>query len=113
MKVLFGLNKKDMYNARNTAIKCEEIIDAVVKIEGIGIYEDNVENKETHEVERKEITCIKLSNGVIVASPSSTLRDSATSLFETFGEEEIKDLDIKIVYRKSNNGRKFLTIELV
>ena len=108
----FNVTKKELFNGKNNAQKAEDYLDQELIIKGMFTYEDDVLNKETGEVSQATLVCIVTTDGTLISSPSKTLVDSATKLYESF-DNETEGLAVMITANKSNNGRTFYRLEVL
>lgn len=111
-EININVTKREIYNAKNSSLKAEDFIDQELELRGIYTFEDDVANKETGEVERKQITALITDKGVI-ASPSTPLANCVNNLVDTFDEDEIIGMAVMIEERKSNAGNKFFQLAIL
>lgn len=107
-----NISKRDIINIKCASDKIEEHIGEQIKLKGALIYESEVTNKETGEIEVKPISTIVSDNNTIISSPSETFTDFVDAVIDCMKDGET-DLVIEIVAKKSNNGRTFYTGKLV
>lgn len=108
----FKTTKRDIINIKCASEKVENIIGEELEIEKAMIYEDNIVNTESGEVELSTLCALITTEGTIVSSPSKTLVEFTDLLIDLL-EDENSTIKIKLVTRKSNNGRNFYTGQLI
>lgn len=108
----FKTTKRDIINIKCASEKVENIIGEELEIEKAMIYEDDIVNTETGELEESTLCALITIDGVVVSSPSKTLVEF-TDLLINLMEDENSAVKIRLVTHKSNNGRNFYTGQLI
>ena len=110
------VTSKQLFNAKNSATKAEELKEIPMKIKAVGEYQDKVKNSETGIEEDRVIRVIVFEDSkgqeVITASPSETLSKSLDSAVEYIDSEGAGDQLFFITTGKSKAGRSFLTLRM-
>lgn len=99
-----GLTKKELYNAKNNGVKLENGME--IEIIGVGTFPDTDKNGNA-----VNVTALKSKTGEMYTTISATVYDSVEMLSEIL--EEDKELVICVHEKESNNGRKFLQLEIM
>lgn len=107
--------KKDLFNAKNNSIKTEDLVGEVLKLEAAGQYSDIVTREDGEQMETLYgVTAIREDNTTVyTASPSPTFVQAMSDMMEYVEADKPMDVFFTIVKKKSNNGRQFLSIELL
>ena len=107
--------KKDLFNAKNNSIKAEELVGEVLKLETAGEYSDVVKREGGEQMETLYgVTAIREDNTTVyTASPSPTFVQAMSDMIDYAKDIAPEDVFFTIVKKKSNNGRQFLSIELL
>ena len=107
--------KKDLFNAKNNSIKTEDLVGEVLKLESAGKYSDAVTREDSVQVETLYgVAAIREDNTTVyTASPSPTFVQAMTDMVDYADDIAPEDVFFTIVKKKSNNGRQFLSIELL
>lgn len=102
-------DKKMIFNALNGANNClvKDSVDHMFKIEDIYQVEKDIDGED------RIFTALFTDNGSIYTSISPTFADAVDSFYNTFGEDEFRNVDVKIVAGRSKAGREFFSIDVV
>lgn len=107
--------KKDLFNAKNNSIKAEDLVGEVLKLEAAGTFSDAVQREDGEQMETLYgVTAVREDNTTIyTASPSPTFVQAMSDLMVYAETDKPMEVFFTIVKKKSNNGRQFLSIELL
>lgn len=108
-------SKKVIFNAINSAEKLKENIGKELALTNVIVQPTMGENEDTGEVEEYLRTNLICDDGTAYAAGSTGIVTALHNLFNVYGEPDTWDepLVIKVVEKKSNRGRNFMTIEVV
>ena len=104
-----GMTKKDLINAQTGSLKLQAMKEKVLHATGLAIGQAT--DNETGE--QKNVGYIATNDGVY-GTISATVIPAIDAVIDAVADGEITlPCDIKVIERKSNAGREFLTVSLV
>lgn len=103
-------DKKEQMNALINSGRLQDLTGNEITIVNVVNYNDT--DKETGE--EKTITTFKTADGDFVGTVSQNVSDIISMCMETYGEiTPDNPLSVRVKKRKSNNGRDFLSLEII
>ena len=107
--------KKDLFNAKNNSIKAEDLTGEILKLVSAGTYSDIVKREDGEQMETLYgvVAMREDSTTVYTASPSPTFVQAMSDMVEYATDIAPEEVFFTIVKKKSNNGRQFLSLELL
>lgn len=107
--------KKDLFNAKNNSIKAEDLTGEILKLVSAGTYSDIVKREDSEQMETLYgVVAMREDNTTVyIASPSPTFVQAMSDMVDYATDIAPEDVFFTIVKKKSNNGRQFLSLELL
>ena len=107
--------KKDLFNAKNNSIKVEDLTGEILKLVSAGTYSDIIRREDSEQMETLCGMVAMREDGTTVyaASPSPTFVQAMSDMVDYASDIAPEEVFFSIVKKKSNNGRQFLSIELL
>lgn len=107
--------KKDLFNAKNNSIKAEDLTGEILKLVSAGTYSDIVKREDGEQMETLygAVAMREDNTTVYTASPSPTFVQAMSDMVDYAADIAPEEVFFTIVKKKSNNGRQFLSIELL
>ncbi len=106
----YGMTKKDVINAETSSIALQTLDSgAIIEIKGAAVTETT--DAETGEF--RNVGYMVCTDGQIYGSVSATAIKSIEGIIELFTDEAengVDKLEIKVIKRKSNAGREFISL---
>lgn len=106
----YGMTKKDVINAETSSIALQTLENgAVIEIKGAAVAE--TPDTETGEV--RNVGYMVCTDGQIYGCVSATAIKSIEGIVEVFPDEAengVDRLEVKVIKRKSNAGREFISL---
>lgn len=107
--------KKKVFNAQNSTSESLKNVDEshVITVKDILVYSDTIDSFGQNQ--QGDVTVLFSDNGeseVLYGSVSKSVSESAQSLID-FMESTGDTVDIKVIKRVSNNGRDFISLQMV
>ena len=101
-----GMTKKDIINAQTGSIKLQAMKDKVISVTGLAV--GDVLDNETGE--NKAVGYLATKDGVY-GTISATVIPAIENIIDAVDDGDITlPCDVKVIERKSNAGREFLTL---
>ena len=107
--------KKDLFNAKNNSIKAEDLTGEILRLVSAGTYSDVVKREDGEQMETLYgVVAMREDNSTVyTASPSPTFVQAMSDMVDYATDIAPEDVFFTIVKKKSNNGRQFLSLELL